>query len=1525
MSLDTFKSKVLSNSNEESVEVNQRLLIDKILARYSSEFVIYRELIQNSDDAKSSSIQIIFETAKTTSTNTSNNKKMKNIVIRNLLNPIRGNITDKKMNEIKLKDKVTRIIFKNNGFPFRLEDWNRLKKIAEGNPDEQKIGAFGVGFYSLFSVCEEPFVTSGGQGMAFFWRGNQLFTKQGPTGDKDKVWTTFLMDAREPLEANNLTFPNIEKFAQFLANSLGFTENLREVSVYFNNTLVIQLSKKMQEPKSMNIANEINKNSPQKIFKLISVDVRNIQLDVKRLIIPTDMDEKIWRSLPITKFYTEKASILLRIAYGNLNVKVSNEFSAEMERITKKKPPSKTTIQMIFTGFDEHENYNKNVSTVFKNLLPYPEQGRVYIGFSTHQTTGCCSHLAARVIPTVERESIDLAEKTLTIYNGEMLRMAGTLCRILYDEELAHIAHAFNKMISNINVDEETTKSLRECVNRRATHALTYFTFMKSTPNEKVSSISESQFFNCSKIKLSILSTNGVLPISSVRIPDSKMKGFIKTVPIIPNIMFKQCNKFFMKAKDSLELIDELTFKDVIHELKSRTLSEDEMVELLKWWISYRSNENNINSSAELKQFMQLARINGGSRSLNTIRYYLNPGIIPPNMDFPDEVLPHTISKNLKNQDLEKWLNWTELTLVNWSKFIVNKPDLEVDLTFAEKVHCIIAKSLNNTSQSDRETIRKFFVQKKCIPTKFGMKFPGEAYFQNVNLFSDLPTIQFKKPSSVQNLMELLGVRKIVELQLIFDRLVNQGNWDHMQLVKYLATRLTDLKTNEINILKNKPIWPEENLAHLNSNKNESKEIKPTPITQRYIARYLYAPLPLHREFGLPVIDWKGRWTRNTQEGKFLIDLGLQEYPTLQKILELTAPPTDPKIRDKAFKYLIDNFKERYSESYKSAEINIAFLPCSNSNIYAKPSECFINPECMTMKFQTIRQDLIFYAEQFGVRQNPSHEKLLKRLIEDPPQNEYSAKKIFEYLATQQGDFIHSDWKILAGLKFIPIRDKFRSDVIIHTNPYSCFFKYRERSSLNDFFSYIDFGDKANIFLQSCGVKNEPSSIEFAELLVKSSYELWNSNYSFDIKIINYLNILRRIAIDFEIIASKKSSLIVEMKRKPILLAIRKNNDCEEEPLEYLYMKLGCRSLCASVNETAIPKGVMKITNNSRILQSKIRERANLFYHEFPKDKIKRDVEWLKKLEVREIDHIETIYKLDNITKVENDYTTASILQNKQMNSWILYVIPDPDMLDISQCIGKNIYNSPKWLEYSYFNTILITSLASLERKGYPIDRALQYKTENVASEYVQASSVKVPVTISSQTTQNLRNSLRDAIKACHSNSGNLIDSQGSVAIINESQSSYCDIIPGHLLYYVGTRQEVELYDPNGFSQSEILSQLNTEPLNRFISILKDIAKIFELTPQAIHIFYDNYSNSVAFNRDRALFFNLKFYIGLHDKDCKIKPTSDAMIYWFMTFCHELAHNLVPSHSSEHEYYLSSFAEIYMSGFLEVMKKHGIS
>jgi hypothetical protein len=171
--------------------------------------------------------------------------------------------------------------------------------------------------------------------------------------------------------------------------------------MYIDDVLIIQLSKKMQDPTFVEIASGLNTFSPKNMFHLTSVDFRSVQLDVKRLLIPSKINIKQLRS---NMYQTEEESILFRIASGNLDVNVSKEFSAKMERITKKKPPNNTIIQMIFAEFDERnlsEDHNKNLSPIFKDLISYPEQGKVYIGFPTNQTTGSCSHLAARVIPTV--------------------------------------------------------------------------------------------------------------------------------------------------------------------------------------------------------------------------------------------------------------------------------------------------------------------------------------------------------------------------------------------------------------------------------------------------------------------------------------------------------------------------------------------------------------------------------------------------------------------------------------------------------------------------------------------------------------------------------------------------------------------------------------------------------------------------------------------------------------------------------------------------------------------------------------------------------------------------------------------------------------------------------------------------------------------------------------------------------------------------------------------------------------------
>lgn len=211
------KEELWSSGQDEDVEVNQRALIDKILARYSGEHTIFRELLQNSDDAGAQHVQVKFYTKEGLEALKSDQKPS------------------------KLPDAKTALIHSyivsNDGIPFRTEDWQRLKKIAEGNPDEEKIGAFGVGFYSLFSVCDGPFVESGDKWMAFHWKDgkDKLLARSGhlpkamdnASSLSGNPWTTFSMTLREP----SLLEGPLE-LARFFVTSITFMRTVKKIEMH---------------------------------------------------------------------------------------------------------------------------------------------------------------------------------------------------------------------------------------------------------------------------------------------------------------------------------------------------------------------------------------------------------------------------------------------------------------------------------------------------------------------------------------------------------------------------------------------------------------------------------------------------------------------------------------------------------------------------------------------------------------------------------------------------------------------------------------------------------------------------------------------------------------------------------------------------------------------------------------------------------------------------------------------------------------------------------------------------------------------------------------------------------------------------------------------------------------------------------------------------------------------------------------------------------------------------------------------
>ncbi|CAG8556115.1 15690_t:CDS:2, partial [Racocetra persica] len=908
---------------------------------------------------------------------------------------------------------------------------------------------------------------------------------------------------------------------------------------------------------------------------------------------------------------------------------------------------------------------------------------------------------------------------------------------------------------------------------------------------------------------------------------------------------------------------------------------------------------------------------------LKNVHYYLNIKTIPPESDVPFDVLPYSVSKAFKLKELQKYFgNWTELPLGIWAKHILRKYKLGNDTAFAENFIGILSQGYKSMDSESRISICKLLSQKSCIPTQFGLKRPVDTYFPEVTLFDDLPRFTMNDVS--EDFFVQMGVHKHVELQLVFSRMVNNNNSDHMNLINYFASISKSLNSNDIEKLRTTAIWIEENVD-LNKTKAH---------VRRYLAKELYAPFPINRCLRLPVIYWKGNWIGNSDEVNFMMNLGLQEYPSLQVILRLASQPTALEIREKALNYFIDNLRDKYRE-YKAILVQDKFLPCDNFEAYSKPSDCFSNPDCKIMGFNALRKDLRIRAEELGVRQHPNGKQLLKGLSNNLPNSIDDAKMVFDYLSSRRGDFDHEDWKVLRSLKFIPIEDKSTPGKIIHYSPRDCFLNCLNESYANILPS-VDFGETANIFLENCGVKREPSSLDLAEYIVRSSQDFWN-RMDED----SYISILGTIAFNYPSIFKEKPELYGEMKKSPILLGRKKYGDSEryelacaneifindndryrdmfnaltcqfmDQKMEEFYRFLGCQPLSSKVKITHETEGMPTSSQISDEVLERLLERVPWYYSSIPNDNIKCEVKWIENLKVMEVDRVYVTYELTTNNMINKEEVSSSISENE--NTYTLYIARmNTDYTDIASNLIQYIHQRPQREHSLTLYTYLTSSIEVLQRLGYPIAKTM--KASKGRPPEARPPAAEPPTKVrkidpSAPIPNNvLHNLLRGGIMSCRSN---FQDSVYSPPTVNSVPESHCDSVPETSLKYVKTEGEIEIHVASNMDPSSIKSDSMTRFLRDFIRVLVNVAEIFEIPRNKLNIFYDLDSTTVAFNRDRTLFFNLKYYIEFND------PFEKAIISWFMTFCHELAHNFVSLHSAEHEFFLQSYAKTFIPKLFE--------
>jgi len=343
------------------------------------------------------------------------------------------------------------------------------------------------------------------------------------------------------------------------------------------------------------------------------------------------------------------------------------------------------------------------------------------------------------------------------------------------------------------------------------------------------------------------MSTRGPKNNAAVRFPNAALAEFVKDLPMLEPDHVKEAGEFvngirgrsllqvslIRWSRGKLKILccslcscyrfssnQDITMSDVFLELQSRALPVDEMLACLKWWISVSKHPNY--DPSLLSRLLEAAMItipspdakDGSADSTSKIqplvgvKYFLNAQRLQPDLPLPETCLAYEVSKSLSANDLWTVFGWTELSLPDWLSYLIaissgKEPstDIETNLQlsshFAEKVLGLVGRAWGSLPSHRQTEVVTLLSAIPCIPTRKGMKKPNDAYFSSVSLFEDLPIIELPSGVAVkgnlEKLLVALGVRKHVELQMVFDRLITAGNWSHVELLAYLANNKESL------------------------------------------------------------------------------------------------------------------------------------------------------------------------------------------------------------------------------------------------------------------------------------------------------------------------------------------------------------------------------------------------------------------------------------------------------------------------------------------------------------------------------------------------------------------------------------------------------------------------------------------------------------------------------------------------------------------------------------------------------------
>lgn len=606
---------------------------------------------------------------------------------------------------------VTEVVYRNNGQPFKEDDWKRLCRIAEGNPDPDKIGAFGVGFYTAFSISDAPLIVSGDSALAFRWEGDTLMTRLAPIEAKEREpWTSFVFPCRELQNVPDLTL-----FGEFLCASVTFTASLRQISVFLNEHPVLCVRKDLDTDSStvpmppllpFKSTGKFEPNAPNGIVKLLSVCMQKVNITVE--------------------LGASQATLRATLVQGSASTAAKHAQRDQIMQATRKNLPKKLSMSIFIPHrivAQEEPAENNHAVAILSAFIPRRGNGKIFIGFRTSQTTGLAAHIGAPLVPTVEREAIDMQNGALRALNTDILYTAGSIMRLWYESSVLDIVSKSRPTISATNpkltngkqgqssfMENATVPQNRVQKQSFAMKKATGWTsagqtdkplkwlslFPKREPlaSTCVSNASKASIVNAEDDELckiwSIVNPNNATPDASVGV--YILSGFTKCItnrlPVVVtssglalgpdarlacNGIETFVNEGIIKAQytDKFESFlltvakcSFLSIQDLENYIKKNILSEEILIKLLHWWVVYKSKHEvgpqNFFEACRSIRFYPSPATMEEKKGLNSVvflssfKYFVSGCLNGLSIPLPRSTLPTHIQAALTQNALEK-------------------------------------------------------------------------------------------------------------------------------------------------------------------------------------------------------------------------------------------------------------------------------------------------------------------------------------------------------------------------------------------------------------------------------------------------------------------------------------------------------------------------------------------------------------------------------------------------------------------------------------------------------------------------------------------------------------------------------------------------------------------------------------------------------------------------------------------------------------------------------------------------------